>query len=101
MARAPHLSESDCTIGRNALMNYGLHISCLDCGRCVSLSPSQIATLEPPNRTLWDFKRRRRCSKCGARGSTDRVELRVSVMQTDVASWRRAPNPTAPQLWGR
>jgi hypothetical protein len=101
MAPTTHLKEGDCTIGSSALLNHGLRLHCLDCGRCVSLSPSQLATLEPSSRTLWDFKRRRRCAGCGARGSTDRIEIRIQVMTAGIASWRAEPDPTLPQLWGR
>jgi len=97
--RTPHLSDSFVTISNVALHNNGLNLYCLDCNHNAAWSPCELAAVEPPARLVWDFKRRRRCSKCGARGSTDRVYLTSFVVNGGVASWGRSPDPTAPQLW--
>lgn len=97
--RVPHMSESPVTIASACLHNHGLNLYCLDCNHRASWSPTELATIEPPWRKVWDFKRRRRCSKCGARGSTDRVYLTCFVVGAGTSSWYRQPNPTPPQLW--
>lgn len=99
MPRSPHLRDSVVTIGSNCLHNHGLNLFCLDCHHHAAWTPADVAAVERPARSLWDFKRRRRCSRCGTGGSTDRVQLTVSVM--GVGSADRTPRPTAPQLWGR
>ncbi len=97
--REPHLSESPVTVGNSCLSNHGLNLCCLDCNHTAAWSPAELAAIEPPTRSVWDFKRRRRCSKCGARGSTDRVYLTCFVVGTGTASWNRPDKPSAPQLW--
>lgn len=94
-----HLRDSVVTIASVALGNCGINLHCHRCRNHTSLSPSQLAEVEPPHRRLWDFKRTRRCSKCGARGSTDDVFLNIFVVDAGIASWRRSPDPTPPQLW--
>lgn len=97
MARTPHLRDSIVTIGDSVLQNLGLNLYCLDCGHRASWSPSELANAEPPRRLVWDFKRRRKCSKCGTGGSTDRVYLTCYVVGTEFSI--RPSNPTPPQLW--
>lgn len=97
--RTSHLRDSTVTVGSIALHNNGLNLYCHRCPNRRSWTPAELARAEPPSRSLWNFKRRRRCSKCGARGSTDDVFLNTFVVDSGVASWGRAPNPTAPQLW--
>ena len=96
--RTPHLRDSVVTIASVALHNNGLNLHCHKCPHHASWGPAELASIEPPWRRLWDFKRRRRCSKCGARGSTDDVFLNSFVVDTGPA-WRRGPSPTPPQLW--
>lgn len=97
MARNTHLSESPVTVGSSCLLNLGINLYCLDCSHRASWPPAELATIEPPWRSVWDFKRRRYCSKCGARGSSERVFLNCFVVGT--GSGDRQLNPTAPQLW--
>lgn len=100
MARkTPHLRDSTVTIASSALLNHGLNLHCLDCNHSGHWTPTELARVEPPARSAWDFKRRRRCSRCGARGSSDRVYLTCFVVGTDTSSWGRPPDPTPPQLW--
>ncbi len=99
MTRTPHLRDSLVTIGASALSNHGLNLYCLNCGHSASWPPSALARVEPPRRSLWDFKRRRRCSKCGTGGSSDRVYLTCFVVGTHTSSWYRPANPTPAQLW--
>ena len=98
-AHTPHLRDSTVTIGSSVLLNHGLNLYCLACSHSASWSPVELASVEPPGRLAWDFKRRRKCSKCGTGGSTDRVYLTCYVVGNEVASCRRPPNPTPPQLW--
>jgi len=65
--RTPHLRDSVVTVASTALHNNGLNLYCLDCNHNAAWSPSALAAVEPPSRKVWDFKRRRRCSRCGAR----------------------------------
>ncbi|MCE9521441.1 MAG: hypothetical protein K8S25_03295 [Alphaproteobacteria bacterium] len=96
--RPLHLRDSSVTIASTALGNGGLNLFCLDCHHHARWTPAALAAAEPPARKLWDFKRRRKCSRCGARGSTDRVYLTSFVVWT--GAWdHRPPNPTPPQLW--
>lgn len=97
--RTAHLRDSVVTIASVALHNNGLNLHCHKCPNHASWGPADLAAIEPPWRRLWDFKRRRRCSKCCARGSTDRVYLTCFVVGSGTASWARPPNPTPPQLW--
>lgn len=98
-ARTPHLRDSPVTIAATALGDRGLSLYCLACHHEAAWSPVELAAAEPPGRSLWDFKRRRRCSRCGAGGSTDTIYLTCSVMSAGMAAHRRPPNPTPPQLW--
>ncbi len=93
-----HLSESVVTIGNIALGNRSLNLLCFDCGHEANWSPPELAAVEPPGRRLWDFKRRRCCSNCGTRGSTDRVYLTCHNVYSGSSEYR-PPDPTPPQLW--
>lgn len=96
--RTPHLRTSPITVASAALSNSGFNLYCLDCNHHAAWSPSALAAVEPPWRTVWDFKRRRKCSKCGARGSTERVYL--TGFNVHDGCWdQRPPTPTPPQLW--
>lgn len=97
--RYNHLSQSLVTIANVALHNSGLHLHCMRCGRVCAFSPAALADAELPRGLVWDFKRKRRCSRCGARGSTDDVELRVFVVNAGVIGHHRSLSPSAPQLW--
>ena len=97
--RYTHLSQSLVTIANVALHNSGLHLHCVRCGRVGAFPPAALAATELPSALVWDFKRKRRCSKCGARGSTDDVEVRVFVVNAGVTGDLRSSDPSAPQLW--
>ena len=56
MATYPHLRESVVTIASNCLQNHGLNLYCLDCHHRASWSTTELASLEPPWRMVWDFK---------------------------------------------
>lgn len=96
--RNPHLRDSTVTVGNTCLSNHGLNLYCLDCNHRAEWSPAELAAIEPPQRLLWDFKRRRKCARCGAKGSTDRVYLTCSVVGIG-SGWDRPLKPTLPQLW--
>ncbi len=97
--RTSHLRDSTVTVASVALHDNGVNLYCERCPNRASWTPAELAAVEPPWRRLWDFKRRRRCSKCGARGSTGDVFLNTFVVDAGIASWGRAPDPSAPQLW--
>lgn len=98
MARDIHLSESSVTVVHVALQNTGLYLNCIRCHRHRRWTPAQLAAVEPPWRTVWDFKRRRKCSRCGAQGSTEDIGL-TRFNAWSGASKYRPRNPTPPQLW--
>src|SRR4051812_27530980 len=96
--RTLRLRESTDTVGSMALGGSGVWLHFVDCNYSCRFTPRDLARAAPPWCTVWNFKRRRKCSRCGALGSTDRITLTGCVMYT--GAWEYRPrDPTRAELW--
>lgn len=62
------------TVGSLLRDGEGVTLRCA-CGHRTALLPTQVAALAHPETPLLDFKRRFRCSMCGASGSGNGIRL--------------------------
>ncbi|MEQ1864625.1 MAG: hypothetical protein ABL996_08220 [Micropepsaceae bacterium] len=81
MPLPPRQSLSVLTVGSLSSRAQGINLRCA-CGHRTALLPAQIAAMAHPETRVLDFKRRFRCSMCGASGAGD--DIRVAVF--DVAA---------------
>lgn len=95
MSRTSHLRDSPVTTADTVRLSHGLNIHCR-CGHHGTLTPAQIA--EAPDTQIYDYKCRFRCTRCGRRGDSDEIEIRVYVADAPFTpEWSRARQGTPPQ----
>lgn len=75
--------------------NRGFTLECIACGHERSWTASELAAIEPPTRTLWEFISRRKCGNCGAKGAQNATSYQLNGASPPT-EW-----PTPAQLWRR
>jgi hypothetical protein len=81
MSEASRQRLSVLTIGSLLSRDQGINLRC-SCGHRTALLPAQMSAMAHPATRVLDFKRRFRCSMCGASGARD--DIRATVF--DVAA---------------
>jgi hypothetical protein len=81
MSEASRQRLSVLTIGTLLSRDQGINLRC-SCGHRTALLPAQMSAMAHPATRVLDFKRRFRCSMCGASGARD--DIRATVF--DVAA---------------
>ncbi len=101
MSQAPRQRLSALTIGSLQSRDRGINLRCT-CGHRTALLPAQIAAMAHPETRILDFKRRFRCSMCGASGAGDDIRLTLfdvaapfidgNAARPEALQPKRAPN---------
>lgn len=94
MPPTPRQSISVLTIGSLRSRDQGINLRCA-CGHRTALLPDQMASMAHPETRVLDFKRRFRCSMCGASGAGGDIRLTLFDVAAPFASGGEA-RPEAP-----
>ena len=94
--RTFHPRELGITVFSVTRHNRGFTLICEVCGHTRSWSACELAAVEPPSRTLWEFMFRRKCSMCGAEGGGNALRYKINGRH-----WPPSEFPTPAQLWAR
>jgi hypothetical protein len=97
MSKAPRERLSVLTIGTLLSRDQGINLRCA-CGHRTALLPAQMAAMAHPATRILDFKRRFRCSMCGASGAGDDIRATVfDVAAPFVDAWADHPEALEPK----
>ncbi|MCE9521123.1 MAG: hypothetical protein K8S25_01670 [Alphaproteobacteria bacterium] len=95
MTSGPRQRLSVLTIGSVLSSGQGVNLRCA-CGHRTALLPGQISAMAHPETRVLDFKRRFRCSMCGASGASDDVRLTLFAVAAAFSDDEGARTETAP-----